>query len=127
MQWRPGQPHHELICHAMSAAFLSETLRKEDGIYRLFRISLVLNGTNALLEIAGGFLAFGVRPAVLTNIALYLTQGELARHPNDVFAAVLLRSAQDYSIATARFAALYLVSHGSVKLGLVIGLLKNQT
>jgi uncharacterized membrane protein len=101
-------------------------LRKEDRIYRLFRISVVLKGANALLEIAGGILAFGIRPGVITDIALYLTQGELARHPNDFFAGQLLQWAQHYSIGSARFAAFYLLSHGSVKLGLVIGLLKGQ-
>jgi uncharacterized membrane protein len=105
---------------------LPGTLRKEDRIHRLFRISVVLKGANALLEIASGFLAFGIRPSVISDIALYLTQGELAKHPNDVFAAHLLNWAQHYSIGSARFAALYLLTHGSVKLGLVIGLLKDQ-
>src|SRR5882672_9543210 len=108
----------------MSAALPPGTLRRDDRIYRLFRISVVLKGANALLEIAGGFLAFGIRPAVITDIALYLTQGELARHPNDFFAAQLLRWAQHYSIGSARLVAFYLLTHGSVKLGLVIGLLK---
>lgn len=103
-----------------------ESLRKEDRIYRLFRIGLLLKGANALLEIAGGVLAFVIRPTVITDIALYLTQGELARHPNDVFATQLLQWAQHYSIGSARLAAFYLLSHGSVKLGLIIGLLKNK-
>ena len=103
-----------------------ERLRTEGRIYRLFRIGVLLKGANALLEIAGGVLALVVQPAVVADVALYLIQGELTRHPNDVFAAYLFQWAQHYSIDHARFAAFYLLSHGGVKLALVIGLLKNQ-
>jgi uncharacterized membrane protein len=34
--------------------------------------------------------------------------------------------AQNYSIGQAHFVALYLLSHGTIKLGLVIGLLKGR-
>jgi uncharacterized membrane protein len=103
-----------------------EGLRTEGWIHRFFRIGVLLKGANALLEIAGGVLAFVVRPSIVTDFALYITQGELTRHPNDVFASQLFQWAEHYSIDSARFAGFYLLSHGSAKLGLVIGLLHNQ-
>jgi uncharacterized membrane protein len=123
MQWRPGQPHHELIYHAMSAAFLSEAVAT-----RRRELSALPNQPRIerdFLEIAGGFLTFGLRPAVLTNIVLSLTQGELADTRTTFSRQRLLGSAQHYSIGTARFAAFYLVSDGNVKLRSVIGVLKS--
>ena len=94
--------------------------------HRIFLIGVQLKGANALLEILGGVLAIAVPPSVVTRIALHLSLGELKRHPADVVTAQLYQWAEHYSIGRAHFVGLYLLSHGTIKLALVIGLLKNQ-
>jgi uncharacterized membrane protein len=55
-----------------------------------------------------------------------LTQEELVEDPRDVIANYLLHSAQNLSIGTQLFVAFYLLSHGSIKLWLIIGLLRQK-
>jgi uncharacterized membrane protein len=55
-----------------------------------------------------------------------LTQDELIEDPNDFIATHLLSMAQKFSVDTKNFYAFYLLSHGIVKLALVVGLLTNQ-
>jgi uncharacterized membrane protein len=55
-----------------------------------------------------------------------LTQDELIEDPNDFIATHLLSMAQEFSVDTKNFYAFYLLSHGIVKLALVVGLLRNK-
>lgn len=80
-------------------------------------------GVDGLLEIIGGFTLLFIAPAQLHPIARFLTQRELAEDPHDLVANYLVRSLQHLSSGTKQFAALYLLWHGVVKLGLVAALL----
>jgi len=55
-----------------------------------------------------------------------LTQDELIEDPNDFVAAHLLSLAQNFTVSTQRFYAFYLLSHGVIKVFLVICLLRNK-
>lgn len=98
----------------------------EHRIHRIFSISLFLKGAHALIECIGGLaLAFSSKStiAILVNT---LTQEELVEDPKDFIAAHLLTFANHFSVSSQHFYALYLLSHGVVKVFLVIGLLKNK-
>ncbi len=103
-----------------------DTPRTERTITELFRISILLKGANALLEIVGGTLALLIPPSVVTAVASYLTQGELGEDPHDFFATHLLQWTQHFWVGGALFAALHLLSHGIVKFALVVGLWRNK-
>jgi len=62
----------------------------------------------------------------LLRAASILTQEELLEDPRDLVANFLLHSAQNLSVSTQRFMALYLLAHGSVKLWLIVGLLREK-
>ncbi|MBI3677968.1 MAG: DUF2127 domain-containing protein [Proteobacteria bacterium] len=102
------------------------TARAERTTYELFRISVLLKGANALLEIVGGALALLIPPSAITALASYLTQGELTEDPNDFIATHLLAWANSFAVRGHLFAGLYLLSHGIVKSVLVVGLLRNR-
>jgi uncharacterized membrane protein len=51
---------------------------------------------------------------------------ELIEDPNDFVAIHLLSIAQNFTVGTQHFYAFYLLSHGVVKVFLVIGLLRNK-
>jgi uncharacterized membrane protein len=55
-----------------------------------------------------------------------LTQDELREDPRDLIANYLLAAAQRLSLASEHFAALYLLSHGVIKILLVVGLLSRK-
>ena len=99
---------------------------REKRIHLAFVISLFLKGLLALGQIVGGILAFFVSREFLLKAASVLTQEELAEDPRDLVANFLVHSAQGLSISTQRFMALYLLTHGTIKLWLIMGLLREK-
>ena len=63
---------------------------------------------------------------VSQHALLDLVQAELAKDPRDLVANYLLHLAQNLSIGAQRFTASFLLSHGVVKLWLIIGLLRQK-
>ena len=98
----------------------------EKRIHLIFEVSLFLKGAFALLEIAGGFLAWFIPKQFVVGLVALLTQKELAKDPHDLVANYLLHAAANISVGTQLFAAIYLVSHGAIKLWLIIGLLRER-
>jgi uncharacterized membrane protein len=98
----------------------------EKNIHRLFEVGIWLKGAHSLLEIVGGVLLAAISTDWITEFVVNLTADELLDHPNDVVAGYLLRSALRFSATTKTFAAFYLLSHGVVKLFLVVALLRSK-
>jgi uncharacterized membrane protein len=97
---------------------------KRIGLY--FHISVFLKGLFSLLEIIGGVLAFFVPVSYVTNVIVHLAQGELIEDPGDFISIHLTQFAQQLSVTSGTFIAIYLLSRGLVKFALVVALLKNQ-
>jgi uncharacterized membrane protein len=93
---------------------------------KAFRVSLYLKGLDGLLEIIGGTLLLLVRPDQINHWAARLTQGELSGDSHDFIANHILKSAHNLTGASLVFGAAYLLSHGIVKLVLVIEVLRNH-
>ena len=92
---------------------------------RTFDITIILKGIDGFLEAIGGVLLLVVSPDALNNLALRLTRAELSRDPHDFVARRLLRLTADLH-HTQTFGAIYLLSHGIVKIVLVAALLRQQ-
>lgn len=99
---------------------------QEKQIHELFEISVLLKGVHALLELLGGMLFYFVSTDAITKTVLALTQEELLQDPHDLVANFLLQSAQSLSVGGKTFAAFYLLSHGVIKLILVVSLLRDK-
>jgi uncharacterized membrane protein len=98
----------------------------EHRIHQIFQISVLLKGAHAVLECVAGIVVALVSTGTVVNLVNALTQDELIEDPKDFLATHLLALAQTYSVQTKHFYAFYLLSHGIVKLLLVIGLLHNK-
>jgi uncharacterized membrane protein len=98
----------------------------ERRIHRIFEISVLLKGVHALIECIGGLLLAIVSTSAITSLVNSLTQEELIEDPNDFVAAHLLDLAQNLTVSAQHFYAFYLLSHGLIKVLLVIGLLRNK-
>ena len=98
----------------------------EHRIHQVFQVSVLLKGAHALIEVAGGIALALVSTGTIKDLVNTLTQEELIEDPNDFVATHFLALAQNFSIETKHFYAFYLLSHGLVKLLLVIGLLRNK-
>lgn len=92
----------------------------------LFRISVGLKGLDGVLELIGGAALLVIEPDVILRIVLSLTQDEMKEDPRDFVARHALSFAQNFSISTQHFVALYLLAHGLVKVLLVWALLKEK-
>lgn len=87
----------------------------EHRIHEIFRISVILKGLHALIEIAGGLAFYLLSNQAILKAVNTLTQAELVEDPRDMVATHLLGAAQALTGSTQSFYAFYLFSHGLVK------------
>lgn len=92
---------------------------------RVFDISILLKGIDGLLEVVGGILLLVISPDTLNALTVWLTQHELSQDPKDFIANHLLHFSGNLH-HTQFFGGIYLLSHGLVKIVLVVALLKQQ-
>jgi uncharacterized membrane protein len=92
---------------------------------RTFTISIILKGLDGLLEMVGGLLLLLVSARTWHSLALALTRHELSQDPHDYIANHLLHVTSRLN-QTRVFGAVYLLSHGAVKVVLVVALLRRQ-
>jgi uncharacterized membrane protein len=98
----------------------------ERRIHQVFEVGVLLKGAHALIECIGGIALALMPPGMIAGLVNTWTQEELIEDPKDVVASHLLVWAQHISVATQNFYAFYLLSHGVVKVLLVIGLLRGK-
>lgn len=93
---------------------------------KAFRISLYLKGLDGLLETLGGVLLLLVSPQQIDRLARWLTEGELSQDPHDFIANHILKTAHHLTGDSLIFGAVYLLSHGIVKIVLVFEVLRDH-
>src|ERR1700736_4241687 len=98
----------------------------ERSVHQIFEISVLLKGAHALIECIGGLALALVSTSTIRGLVNALTQEELIEDPNDFVAGHLLSLAQNFTGSTQHFYAFYLLSHGLIKVFLVVGLLRNK-
>ncbi len=91
-----------------------------------FEIALIFKGLDGLLEMVGGVLLLVVSKETLVGWVVAVTQHELSEDPRDFVATHVLAGAQHLSGSSQTFAALYLLSHGIVKVALVLAVLQDR-
>ena len=106
----------------MNKAIASD--KKERGLHQLFEVGIALKGLNALVESVLGFALLFVN---VGDIVRTLAENELLDDPNDFLATHAIQFASGHlSPESQYFAALYLLSHGLIKVVLVYGLLRDR-
>lgn len=91
-----------------------------------FEISILLKFLDGLLETLSGLALLLIRPETLVHWVQWLTHSELTEDPHDFIASHLVHWAASYTKQTAVFAAIYLLSHGLVKVILVYEVLRGR-
>jgi len=99
---------------------------REATIRRVFRISLILKAIDSVIEIAGGVVLYLIPSGAIVALANWLTHAELLEDPRDFLANMVMHSAQVLSVSQKAAAAIYLISHGAIKLFLVIMVLRDR-
>jgi uncharacterized membrane protein len=93
---------------------------------KTFKVGLVLKGLDGILEVAGGLLLLFLSPQAIERIARTLTAHELREDPHDFIASHLLHTASHLTTSTTLYGAIYLLSHGVVKIVLVALVLRGK-
>jgi len=101
-------------------------LNKTLDSHRILELSLLLKGAHAIVECLGGLILAFTSSATLVHLVGLLTQQELTEDPQDRIAGWLLASVQHLSVGTEHFYSFYLLSHGILKLAMVVELLRGR-
>ena len=123
-------PVRDGFIHAIFGSLWFELVRKaymnERRIHQVFEVSILLKGAHALIECLGGLALAFVSTSTISAVVNMFTQEELIEDPHDLIATHLLAFSQNFSVSSKHFYAFYLLSHGAIKVLLVIGLLKGK-
>ncbi len=109
-----------------SKAKSSGALPNRTLLDRTFWVALILKGIDGALEILGGVLLLLVSPAQLGILVRFLTQHELSEDPHDLIANALVQLTSGLTPGATLYGAIYLMAHGSVKVVLVLAVLRNK-
>jgi uncharacterized membrane protein len=91
-----------------------------------FRIGIAIKGFDGILEMVAGVALWFVSPAQMSAFVKSLTEHMLTRIPHSYISKHLLAASQGFTNDSREFAAYYLLSHGFVKVVLVICLWMNK-
>ncbi|AOI44197.1 hypothetical protein WG70_23710 [Burkholderia oklahomensis EO147] len=98
----------------------------EKKLFVAFEVSLWLKGIFALSEAVSGVAIYFASPRILLTLVLWVTKDEFAEDPHDLVANFLVHIVQHLSVSAQKFAAVYLLGHGVLKLWLIVGLLRRR-
>lgn len=98
----------------------------DKNIHVAFEVSLALKGAFAAMEVIAGIFTYFVTQQFVLSLMQAVTRTELTEDPRDFVANHLLHATQNLSVSSQHFAAFYLLSHGIIKLWLIIGLWRGK-
>jgi uncharacterized membrane protein len=104
----------------------SARARRYSLLDRSFEISVALKGIDGVLELIAGIALLFISKDLINRLAFALTRDELAHDPHDFVATHVLKTAHGLSGSATKFGAVYLLSHGIVKVILVSAVLMNK-
>lgn len=93
---------------------------------KTYEIGIIIKGIDGTLELIGGILVLILSPGAILNIANFFTQDALQENPHNFIANHIERAGHHLASGQTTFAALFLLTHGLVKVVLVVCLLLNK-
>ncbi|MGB0036077.1 MAG: DUF2127 domain-containing protein [Candidatus Acidiferrales bacterium] len=95
-------------------------------LHETFETGITLKGLGGVFETLGGVALWFIPPSRLDSFVRGLLEREAARHPHNFIAVHFVHLTGRLAHADPMFASLYLLSHGVVKVALVIALMRNK-
>jgi len=101
-------------------------VKNEKGTEKIVRISfdvgLLIKGIDAFAEIIGGIALIFLTPDRLTTLITLISKGELSEDPTDFLMNYLVTFGHSFSVSSLQFVMFYLLSHGIVKMIVILSL-----
>lgn len=92
------------------------------SIHKAFEVGLIFKGINGVIETIGGILLFSFDVKTIEHIFVKISLLELPHSPHDVVAHAIHHMAYEFDSTAKMIGAIYLLSHGIFKVGLVLAL-----
>ncbi|MFH1111674.1 MAG: DUF2127 domain-containing protein [Patescibacteria group bacterium] len=96
------------------------------NFHNLFRLGLLIKWIDGFVGMIGGFVVLFINTDTIIKVFNFVTRYELIEDPKDIAANIILKFAENLSIDTKIFIALYLIGYSLVKVFLVTGLWRNK-
>ena len=93
---------------------------------KTYEIGIILKGFDGLVELIGGILVLSLSPHTILRITNFFTQDILQENPHNFIANHIEHAGRHLASGQTTFAALFLLTHGLVKVVLVTCLLLNK-
>lgn len=93
---------------------------------KTYEIGIIIKGIDGSLELIGGLLVLLLTPHAITGITAFLTHDALQENPHNFLALRVQHTGHTLAAGHTLFAALFLLTHGLVKVVLVACLLLNK-
>jgi len=87
-----------------------------------FDVGLLIKGIDALVEIIGGIALIFLTPDRLNTLITLISKGELSEDPTDFLMNYLVTFGHSFSVSSLQFVMFYLLSHGIVKMIVILSL-----
>ena len=93
---------------------------------KTYEIGIIIKGIDGTLELIGGVLVLALSPQAINSTTRFLTQNSLQEDPHNFIAVHIAHAGHSLASGHNIFAALFLLTHGLVKVVLVTCLLLNK-
>lgn len=101
-------------------------IQRKSMLHVMFWIGICFKAIDGVLETAGGVALLIVTKQYIRNLVLAVFRHELLEDPNDPIVHFVLKYLHGMSVDTQKFAAVYLLAHGLVKLGLAASIFSRK-
>lgn len=93
---------------------------------KFYEIGILIKGIDGTFELIGGILLLTLSSGTIMHITHWLVDAELTENPHSFIGKHVLHAGTQLAHGHNLFAALFLLTHGAVKVGLVVCLLLNK-
>ena len=93
---------------------------------KAYEIGIIIKGVDGILELIGGILVLTLSPGTINGTVQFLTQDALQKDPHNLIATHIVKLGNHLAAGHNLFAAAFLLTHGLVKVVLVVCLLLNK-
>lgn len=100
--------------------------RPQTLLDKAYEIGIIIKGVDGVLELIGGILVLTISPHMVGSLTDFLTQDALQENPHNFIATHIVKAGHSLAAGHNLFAAAFLLTHGLVKVVLVVCLLLNK-
>jgi len=93
---------------------------------KAYEFGIIIKGIDGSLELLGALLLLVIPRSAILHLTTWITRTELASDPHDFIAMHIFKAGFDLAHHSHGFAVLFLLTHGAVKVGLVVALLRQK-